>query len=128
MTAFAYVLDTCRMNASTVIALNQSIEPRNTNSFDFGMTLVLQVVRPFVALRSKSGLSKSIPDKIQITLSKPRKESYNSSQLCAFPVQFTKQPGMWKRKRKLEAETVEAVLFLWKRKRKREKPTASAST
>ena len=33
-------------------------------------------------------------------------------------------PGMWKRK--LEAEAVEATLFLWKRKR--EKPAASAST
>ena len=47
------VLDTCRVNASTVIALNQSIEPRNTNSFDFEITLVLQLVRPFVALRLK---------------------------------------------------------------------------
>ena len=28
------------------------------------------------------------------------------------------KPGMWKRKRKLEAEAVEAVNFLWKRKRK----------
>ena len=34
--------------------------------------------------------------------------------------------GMWKQKWKLEAEVVEAVLFLWKRKRK--KSTASAST
>ena len=64
MTAFAYVLDTCRVNASTVIALNQSIEPRNTNSFDFEITLVLQLVHTFVTLRSKWGLSKSIQDKI----------------------------------------------------------------
>jgi len=35
-------------------------------------------------------------------------------------------PGMWKQKRKLEAEAVEAVLFLFKRKR--ENPTASAFT
>ena len=91
MTAFAYVLDTCRVNASTVIALNQSIEPRNTNSFNFGITLGLQLVRPFVALRSKWALSKGIQDKIQITLSEPREESYDSSQLCAFPVQSTKQ-------------------------------------
>ena len=87
MTAFAYVLDTCQVNASTVIVLNQSIEPRNTNSFDFGITLVLQLVRPSVAL----GLSKSIQDKIQITLSEPRDESYDSSQLCAYLVQSTQQ-------------------------------------
>ena len=90
MIAFAYVLDTCRVNTSTVIALNQCIEPRNTNSFDFGITLVLQLVCPFVALRSKWGLSKGIQDKIQITFSEPREESYDSSQLCAFPVQSTK--------------------------------------
>ena len=42
MTAFAHVLDTCRVNASTVIALYQSIEPCNINSFDFEITLVLQ--------------------------------------------------------------------------------------
>ena len=91
MTAFAYILNTCRVNTSTLIALNQSIEPYNTNSFDFGITLVLQLVRLFVVLRSKWGLSKSIQDKIQITLSEPREESYDSSQLCAFPVQSTKQ-------------------------------------
>ena len=91
ITAFAYVLDTFRVNASTVIALNQSIEPRNTNLFDFGITLVLQLVHPFVALRSKWGLSKGIQDKILITLSEPREESYDSSQLCAFSVQSTKQ-------------------------------------
>ena len=56
MTAFAYVLDPCRVNASTVIALNQSIEPHDKNSFDFEITLVLQLPRPFVALRSKWGL------------------------------------------------------------------------
>ena len=64
MTAFAYILDTCGVNASTVIALNQSIEPQNTNSFDFEITLVLEIVHPFVTLYSKWGLSKSIQDKI----------------------------------------------------------------
>ena len=78
MTAFSYELDTFRVNASTVIALNQSIEPRNTNSFNSGITLILQLVRPFVALRSKWGLSKSIQDKIQITLSESTEESYDS--------------------------------------------------
>ena len=37
------------------------------------------------------GWSKSNQDKIQITLNEPREESYDSSQLCAFPVQSTKQ-------------------------------------
>ena len=53
MTAFACVLDPCRVNAFTVIVLSQFIEPRNTNSFDFGITFVLQLVRSLVALRSK---------------------------------------------------------------------------
>ena len=53
MTAFAYVLGTCQVNAFTVIALNQSIESHNTNSFDFEITLVLRLVHLFVVLCSK---------------------------------------------------------------------------
>ena len=48
----------------------------------------------------------------------PRARIWNAS--------TTYQTGMWKRKQKLEAKAVEAVLFLWKRNR--ENPTASAST
>ena len=73
MTAFSYVLDTCRVNASTAIALNQSIEPRNTNSFDFGISLVLQLVRPFVALRSKWACRKAIKIKSKSPLMSPEK-------------------------------------------------------
>ena len=42
MTGFTYILDTCRVNAFTVTALNQSKQPRRQNSFDFGMSLVMQ--------------------------------------------------------------------------------------
>ena len=48
----------------------------------------------------------------------------NSVAVISFQITDTNLlAGMWKRKRKLEAEV---VLFLWKRKR--EKSTASAST
>ena len=73
MTAFAYVLDTCRVNASTVIALNRSIEPRNTNSFDFGISSILQLVRPFVVLRLKRSCRKAIKIKFKSPLMSPEK-------------------------------------------------------
>ena len=73
MTAFAYVLDTFRVNASTVIALNQSIEPRNTNSFDFGITLVLQLVRPFVAYVQNGTCRKAFKIKSKSPLVNPEK-------------------------------------------------------
>jgi len=41
MTSFAYVLDTCRVNASTILALNNAKDPRMQASFDFGMDLVM---------------------------------------------------------------------------------------
>ena len=61
------------MNASTVIALNQSIEPPNTNSFDFGITVVLQLVCPFVALRSKWACRKAFKIKSKSPLVNPEK-------------------------------------------------------
>ena len=80
----------CRVNASTVIALNRSIEPHNTNSFDFGISLVLQLVRPFVALRSKWTCRKAIKIKSNLPpLMSPEKNlmirrSYVHSQ-CSLP-------------------------------------------
>jgi len=40
MTSFAYVLYTCRVNAST-IALNNAKDSRMQDSFDFGMDFVM---------------------------------------------------------------------------------------
>ena len=64
MTILTYILDTCRVNTFTFLTLNLSKNPRKENSFDFGMSLVLKLVRPFISMRSTIGLQKNILQKI----------------------------------------------------------------
>jgi len=65
MTSFAYVLYPCRVNASTVLALNNAKDPRMQDSFDFGMYLVMTVVRPFIEMRSRIKTTTEIQIKIR---------------------------------------------------------------
>ena len=46
MNAFLYVLDTCRVNASTIYAMNNDLQPQNTKCVNFGFKLVMSLVRP----------------------------------------------------------------------------------
>ena len=39
MVSFYFLLDTCRVNASTIYAMNNGQNPRNVDSFDFGWDL-----------------------------------------------------------------------------------------
>ena len=57
---FFYFLDTCNVNASTVLALNQGKDPQKQDSYDFGFDLVIELVRPFIKNRSRNGLSSDI--------------------------------------------------------------------
>ena len=66
--AFSYLMDTCRVNASTIMALNNGIDPRKLNSFNFGFDLVLELVRPFIEQRSRNGLTSDIVRKIKLVL------------------------------------------------------------
>ena len=51
MAAFAYILDTIRVNAQTLFSINANIDPRKTNSFSFGWELVQQLVKPHIVSR-----------------------------------------------------------------------------
>jgi len=64
MTSFAYVLYTYRVNASTILALNNAKDPRMQHSFDFGMDLVMAFVRPFIEMRPRIGTTTKIQIKI----------------------------------------------------------------
>ena len=66
--AFAYILDICRVNAATVLAMNRGSDPRKVNSYDFGMDLALRLIRPHVQQRSLIGLQTSIRYKIDLLL------------------------------------------------------------
>ena len=56
----AYLLDTCRVNSAAVLALNKGKDPRKQDAFEHGISLVLQLVRPFVEMRSRLGLSNAV--------------------------------------------------------------------
>ena len=66
--AFVYMLDICRVNAATVLAMNRGSNPRKVNSYDFGMDLALRLIRPHVQQRSLTGLQISIGYKIDLLL------------------------------------------------------------
>jgi len=65
MTSFAYVLDTCRVNASIILALNNAIDRRMQETFDFGMDLVMAFVRPFIEMRPRIGTTTEIQKKFR---------------------------------------------------------------
>ena len=91
MTGFAYMLGTSRVNASTIVAMNTGKDPRKQSSFDFGMTLVSQLLRPFIQMRALWGLPKNIKEKIRISLGEPIEPPGDSSQCCAYPPQAEKK-------------------------------------
>ena len=48
MNAFSYVLDTCRVNASMIYAMNNDLQPQNIKSVDFGFELAMSLIRPHI--------------------------------------------------------------------------------
>ena len=45
MNVFSYVLDTCRVNASTIYAINNDLMPRNIKLVDFRFELAMSLIR-----------------------------------------------------------------------------------
>ena len=46
--AVLYILDVCRINAATIVALNKGKDPRQEIFYDLGMKLSLPLVQPYV--------------------------------------------------------------------------------
>ena len=46
MVAYYFVLDTARVNASTMLSLKSNTNPRNINSFEIGFDLAMSLVLP----------------------------------------------------------------------------------
>ena len=68
ITALSYVLDTCRVNASTLLAMNFGQSPRAQDSFQFGWNLAMALIVPFVQARQLNGLGVSVQWKISMIL------------------------------------------------------------
>ena len=64
MAAFSYVLDTCRVNASTVFALNKGQDPRKQKSFNFELDLASQLILSQIKQRQLTGLQLPVIRKI----------------------------------------------------------------
>ena len=79
MVAFSYLLDTIRVNACSILALNQKKEPKKENAFDFGYALAEQLAMPQIRRRSKNGLTSNVISKIQIVTSNKGKDNSGSN-------------------------------------------------
>ena len=64
--AFAYMCDTARINAQTLLALNTNADPRKIDSYVFGWYIVNELVKPHLRIRKQSKkLNKNILRKIE---------------------------------------------------------------
>ena len=64
LTAFPYILDVCRINAATIVVLNKGNDPRQGNSYNFGMKLSIALIQPHVERRPLTGLQFDVQRKI----------------------------------------------------------------
>ena len=91
MNAFSYVLDTCRVNASTIYAMNNDLQPRNIKSVDFGFELAMSLIRPHIEQRSLIGINSSVVRKIEIVLGKKISSKHVKTSSGFFPHQSEKR-------------------------------------
>ncbi|XP_041481524.1 uncharacterized protein LOC121428771 [Lytechinus variegatus] len=71
MVAFYYLLDTCRVNAQSILSMNQGLDPRKASSFEFGWDLVESLVVPYIQQRPTVGLPTSVLRKMKFFTGEP---------------------------------------------------------
>lgn len=64
MVAFAYMLDTIRVNATSLLALTGGSNIGKVDSFKCGWDLVMSLVTPAIEARSRNGLSSNVQMKM----------------------------------------------------------------
>ena len=70
MNAFSYVMDTCRVNASTIYPVNNDLQPQTIKSVYFGFALVMSLIRSHIEQLSSTGINFSVIRKIETGLGK----------------------------------------------------------
>ena len=98
MVAFSYLLDTIRVNSSTVFALTKKTDPKKVNSFEYGYTLAEQLVMPQIQRRSRNGLQSSVLAKIDLVMPKgpeqpPKDDQPDQSGRCKICIGSIKGDG-----------------------------------
>ena len=68
MVTFSYLLDTIRVNSSTVLALNKKVDPKKVVSFENGYLLAKQLVMPQILRRNRNGSNVSVLKKIELMI------------------------------------------------------------
>ena len=58
------------MNASTIYAMNNDLQPRNIKSVDFGFNLAMSLIHPHIEQPTLIGIKSSVVRKIEIVLGK----------------------------------------------------------
>ena len=65
---FAYMLDTARVNSSTIFPLNQGKDPIKEKSFEYTYQLVMKLVKPTTEMWNQVFLASKIKQKIALVL------------------------------------------------------------
>ena len=65
---FSYILDTPRVNAQTISALNRGWEPKSSKSYEFGLYLAKSLVMPLIERRPWTGLQAPTQAKMKFML------------------------------------------------------------
>ena len=60
MVGFSYLLDTARINAQTIWSLNNGIDPRQSNSYNFGINVAKALIMPMIVARPMDGINERI--------------------------------------------------------------------
>ena len=79
------------MNASTIYAMNNDLQPQNIKSVDFGFNLAMSLIRPPVARPSLIGINSSVVRKIEIVLGKKISSKHVKTSSGFFPHQSEKR-------------------------------------
>ena len=91
MNACLHVLDTCRVNASTIYAINIDLQPQKIKSIDFGFELIMSLIRPHIERPRLIGINSSVVHKIDIVLGKKISSKHVKTLSGFFPHQNEKR-------------------------------------
>ena len=82
---------TCGVNASTIYAMNNDLQPQNKKSVDFGFELVMSLIRPHIERPRLIGINSSVVCKIEIVLAKKISSKHVKTSSGFFPKQSEKR-------------------------------------
>ena len=106
MTGFSYIMDTMRVNAQTIVALNTGVCPTSTNSTEFCWDLALALAKPHMRRRrERGGLQGRIKRNIDFIIGANNEpviqqmpQQNATKRRCAYCVSAIEGPGFKKRK------------------------------